>query len=240
MALAPGRYAVIDCEDAEVRCYCMCACLEVVADASSALQKWRGHEQLWIKVLRESDDEQWDVFRAYAQDLPSVDDACSQYRAFVLTGSHYSVTDDLPWIAALKEFVVAVTRAAEQRGSPHPRVFGGCFGHQLLASALGGRAGRNPGGSFVLGAESITLAPGEAQALGVQRVQRLLESHEDQVLEAPPGSSRMRIGGAWGGRGGGRAGVQQVPVMAATPPADFARRASRRRDRHRNVRNGRR
>ena len=53
--------------------------------------------------------------------------------AWLVTGSKHGVYDDLPWIEPLKAFL-RITRAA---GQP---IIGICFGHQLLAEAMGGRA----------------------------------------------------------------------------------------------------
>jgi GMP synthase-like glutamine amidotransferase len=40
---------------------------------------------------------------------------------------------------------------------PTVKVFGGCFGSQVLALAMGGRVGKNPGGKFVVGSEELVL-----------------------------------------------------------------------------------
>ena len=47
------------------------------------------------------------------------------------TGSRYSVYEDRPWINALERYV------REARDASDPFV-GICFGHQVLAQALGG------------------------------------------------------------------------------------------------------
>jgi len=79
------------------------------------------------------------AFRAYAAHdgaLPAGPDECD---AWLITGSKHGVYDDLPWIEPLKAFL-RETRAA---GRP---IVGVCFGHQLLAEALGGRAGKSAKG----------------------------------------------------------------------------------------------
>jgi len=57
----------------------------------------------------------------------------------VVTGSHDSVTDHPAW----SERVAAWLREAVQHGLP---LLGICYGHQLLAHALGGQVGDNPQG----------------------------------------------------------------------------------------------
>ena len=59
--------------------------------------------------------------------------------AYLITGCKLSVYDELPWIGALAEFVRQVIEAKK-------KLLGICFGHQLLADALGGRVERNSHG----------------------------------------------------------------------------------------------
>lgn len=66
----------------------------------------------------------------------------------VITGSHDMVTDGLPWIADAAAWI----RRAAAAGLP---LLGICFGHQLLADALGGRAAYHPDG-LEIGTADIT------------------------------------------------------------------------------------
>ncbi len=58
----------------------------------------------------------------------------SQCDAYLLTGSKTGVYDDEPWITPLTEWLQSAHRRQE-------RLMGICFGHQMLAHALGGHAG---------------------------------------------------------------------------------------------------
>ena len=66
--------------------------------------------------------------------LPSLNSAS----AFIITGSSDSVTERLPWMLRLEGFIRDVVG--------HTPLFGICFGHQLVAQALGGTVEKNPKG----------------------------------------------------------------------------------------------
>jgi GMP synthase-like glutamine amidotransferase len=108
--------------------------------------------------------------------LPERPDECD---AWLCTGSSASVYDAEAWISDLSAFVREVHAARV------PFV-GICFGHQLLAHALGGRTERAPGGWGVgaLAMDVTQTAPWMAPALSSVT---LLYSHQDQVTELPPG-----------------------------------------------------
>jgi len=107
--------------------------------------------------------------------LPDGPDACD---GWLLTGSSASVYDDEPWIAETAGFVRAVH---------HARVpcVGVCFGHQLLAHALGGRTEKAAGG-WGVGALPMTVVQAEPWMDPPQSTATLLYSHQDQVIQLPP------------------------------------------------------
>jgi GMP synthase-like glutamine amidotransferase len=98
--------------------------------------------------------------------------------AWLITGSRHGVYDDLPWIGPLKDFVRAC-RAADV-----PMV-GICFGHQILAEALGGRAEKSDKG-WGLGVQSyeVVTKPGWMADMPDRFSVRAL--HQDQVVDLPP------------------------------------------------------
>ncbi|MEM9429560.1 MAG: type 1 glutamine amidotransferase [Pseudomonadota bacterium] len=99
--------------------------------------------------------------------------------AWLVTGSRYGVYDDLPWIAPLKTFL----RTAFEARVP---LIGVCFGHQLIAEALGGRAEKFSGG-WSLGAtaySSVRDLPEWAATIAGEWT--ALAVHQDQVTQLPP------------------------------------------------------
>lgn len=106
----------------------------------------------------------------------------------VVTGSYASVTDRAPWMTELGEVLL---EAAER-----VPVLGVCFGHQLLAAALGGAVERNPRGPEV-GTREVSLTDaGRADPLlaGLPDPLPVQQFHEDHVPATPPGAVLLAEG----------------------------------------------
>jgi GMP synthase (glutamine-hydrolysing) len=104
----------------------------------------------------------------------------------VVTGSASMVSEREPWSERAGEWLAAAARA----GTP---VLGICYGHQLLAHALGGRVSRNPKGREI-GTVRIQLAPAahEDALLGDLREPCYAHTtHRESVLELPQGARRL-------------------------------------------------
>ena len=87
---------------------------------------------------------------------------------WLITGSRHGAYEDLPFIAPLSDFL----RRAYAAEVP---IVGICFGHQILAQALGGKVEKFPGG-WVVGRQVY-----DWQGRDVA----LMAWHQDQVTEAP-------------------------------------------------------
>ncbi len=110
-------------------------------------------------------------------------------RAVILSGSPRDAWSDDPINARLLE----VIQACRSRAVPF---LGVCYGHQLLARALGGPVGRHPAG-LELGNIDIELTPaGRAAPLfaGLPARFGVLSSHADAVLELPAGCELLAQG----------------------------------------------
>ncbi|GGG51278.1 hypothetical protein GCM10011403_05550 [Pseudohongiella nitratireducens] len=101
------------------------------------------------------------------------------FDAFLITGSKFDSFADTPWIVELREYVRRLYK------SRMPMV-GICFGHQVLAHALGGVAGRSDAG-WGLGVMQYQIKA-ELPFLDSIEDVALIASHQDQVLSLPPGA----------------------------------------------------
>jgi GMP synthase-like glutamine amidotransferase len=116
---------------------------------------------------------------AEASQLPALTQL-GEFDGFVIPGSRFNATDDEPWIEPLCETI----RAAHAQGKA---LFGICFGHQVIAKALGGEAGAVLPYNFTV--DDIELQPLASQLLGGRSTIALYKSHGQQVLAAPPGAT---------------------------------------------------
>lgn len=95
----------------------------------------------------------------------------------LISGSLQSVYDRLPWMLNLEAFI----RVAHDREIP---IFGICFGHQILASALGGRVETLPTWEF--GEHPVFLQAEHPYLKGFDSGNLTLQVHQDHVVELPP------------------------------------------------------
>ncbi|WP_298565689.1 type 1 glutamine amidotransferase [uncultured Aliiroseovarius sp.] len=100
-------------------------------------------------------------------DFPSGPDAAD---GWLITGSKHGAYEDHDWIAPLE----ALIRQIRDAGRP---LVGVCFGHQIIAQALGGKVAKFDGG-WAVGRQTYDI-DGEQIALNAW--------HQDQVVELPEG-----------------------------------------------------
>ena len=110
------------------------------------------------------------------------DDPADCY-AYLITGSRAGVYDPEPWIRPLMGFA----RELHRRRIP---VAGICFGHQLLAQALGGRAEKSAKG-WGVGIRRVAVAAQRPWMQPPLAAFELIYSHQDQVTRLPPGARRL-------------------------------------------------
>ena len=118
---------------------------------------------------------EFETFSAIAGEMPSSIYACD---GWLITGSRHGVYDKLPWMAPLEGFI------RELAAAERPLV-GVCFGHQIIAEALGGKVVKSELG-WIVGVQHYDLE---------RRYDWMHESppsvamhayHQDQILDCPP------------------------------------------------------
>ena len=142
-----------------------------------------GDFDLWtLKALWAGDGEVKVVDAEHGDPLPSVD-RCA---GVVVTGSHVMVTDNLPWSERVAGWIPELV----DRSVPF---LGICYGHQLLAHALGGSVGFHPKGTEV-GTVEISLLPECADDPLFNLIPSTFSAHvthSQTVINLPKGAVRL-------------------------------------------------
>jgi GMP synthase-like glutamine amidotransferase len=112
----------------------------------------------------------------YPADIDEVD-------AYLITGSKSSVYEDKPWIATLMAFV-------RELHARKKKLVGICFGHQIVAHALGGRTAKSDKG-WGQGVHTYTFRKTPEWHDGQATDFSVLVSHQDQVVENAEGAEVM-------------------------------------------------
>ena len=138
----------------------------------------------------------------------------------IVTGSHAMVTEKLDWSEASAAWMAQLVEAQVP-------LLGVCYGHQLLAHAMGGEAGYHPRGMEIGTQEIKRLAADDALLGGLPEAFFAQTVHQQSALRLPPGAVLLasnafdahhafRIGTcAWG--------VQFHPEFSATAMRAYVR-----------------
>lgn len=149
-------------------------------DTFTDLTRERGGFADWLRQGCGWPEAQTRIWRPYVDEAaPCVE----HVRALVISGSRAMVSHREPWSERVAEWL----RHAVGSGFP---ILGVCYGHQLLAHALGGQVGPNPrgpefGGISVCFADS---AKDDPLFASLPAVIVALVSHSESVLELPEGA----------------------------------------------------
>jgi GMP synthase (glutamine-hydrolysing) len=142
--------------------------------------RYEDFEDWFAQFMDVPDFLQVDVFSQ--QPLPGPENLAG----VVITGSAAMVSDREDW----SEYTATWLEQAIQHGIP---VLGVCYGHQLLAHALGGRVGANPSGRQI-GTVKVRLTDSASIDPLFEHLPPTFAaqaSHQEVVLELPPGARRL-------------------------------------------------
>jgi GMP synthase-like glutamine amidotransferase len=164
----------------------------IVCDSQA---KWGGPEGIAKRVEKHfgSEDGRWKTYVAEEGQFPS-EEELRTFQGFYITGSKYSVNDDTQkWIKQLELFIQRAYALKK------PKVFGTCFGHQVISKALGGKVNLNPSERFVCHNEKIELCEVETDSrflndlkeISKKKPFRILQSHSECVEELPANARRI-------------------------------------------------
>lgn len=103
--------------------------------------------------------------------------------AYVVTGSIRGVYDFDPWITELSRFIRKCYQADK-------KLVGICFGHQILADALGGKAQKSERG-WGLGLKAFSIFDHKPWMAEKPGTCSLYFAHQDQVIQLPLGAERL-------------------------------------------------
>lgn len=120
------------------------------------------------------DDIDFKVYSVIDEQLPEDINECD---AYMITGSQYSAYDRYPWIDKLMSLV----RLLSERNK---KLVGICFGHQVIAQALGGEVEKSKNG-WGVGVMAANVCEKKPWMQPFNNTFDLLVTHQDQVVKLP-------------------------------------------------------
>ena len=145
------------------------AILETGRPPGDLADEFGDYPQMFAQLL--GDGFEIEKFNVEAGILPDP----SAHGAYLITGSPAGVYEPLDWIEPLKQFI---------REASHSKMVGVCFGHQVMAQALGGHVEKSEKG-WGVGLHRYSILRSEPWIDGKGSV-AVPASHQDQVVLQPP------------------------------------------------------
>ncbi len=121
---------------------------------------------------------QYRYYQVKEGELPETINECD---AYLITGSKAGVYDSDSWISHLQSWIVDFHQQ-------NAKLIGICFGHQIIAHSLGGRAAKSPRG-WGVGVHTCELI--DPLKPTKQSELSMLYSHQDQVQVLPPSAQLL-------------------------------------------------
>ncbi|MFC6671092.1 glutamine amidotransferase-related protein [Marinobacterium aestuariivivens] len=152
--------------------------LETGTSPQELAADYGSYADLFVRQLGAIDPQlQFECYRVVDDRFPTSAADCD---GWLITGSRHGVYEGLPWMRRLKDFILELWQA----GRP---LVGICFGHQIVAEALGGRVEKSHRG-WGVGLHRYQLV-GDCNGLGGRGGSLTLNAlHQDQILDKPAGA----------------------------------------------------
>lgn len=154
--------------------------LETDKPDPEAIEKFGSYVEMFQRLFLSVDDQlEFDVYQVTEGHYPESIHECD---AYLITGSKSSVYDEELWIKDLQDYVVSLH---DQR----KKLVGICFGHQIIAHALGGLTQKSEKGwgvgNTISYIEEDAFLGYKAWIQDGNKTYSLLMSHQDQVVKLP-------------------------------------------------------
>ncbi|RDH46098.1 glutamine amidotransferase-related protein [Zooshikella ganghwensis] len=145
------------------------------------LRKHGNYPAMIQKLLSAADFPcEFSIFQVHHNEFPDHITVCD---AYITTGSRYSAYDNLTWIRLLETFFLQIAET-------NIPVVGICFGHQVMAQALGGQVAKSPNG-WGVGVYQNDIVLKTPWMDPVQSNLNLVASHQDQVINLPSDATHI-------------------------------------------------
>ncbi|MCH9852581.1 MAG: type 1 glutamine amidotransferase [Alphaproteobacteria bacterium] len=120
-------------------------------------------------------DWQFDCYAVWQDDFP---ENILDYDGVIITGSPASVHDSDAWVATLIDLIKVMHHHKM-------KLFGGCFGHQAIALALGGKVAKNSNDYFSIGLETTHFVQKPDFMRDAPASITLYSVHKEEVIKLP-------------------------------------------------------
>lgn len=144
------------------------------------INQYGSYADMFIQLLEPCHPEL--TYRVYDVQSGEFPESANDCDGWIITGSKFSVYEPLDWITRLKALIrdIAIT--------DRPLV-GICFGHQIIAEALGGKVEKYDGG-WGLGVHTYELTDAFQQHVNAPQARLAINAvHQDQVVRLPPAAN---------------------------------------------------
>jgi GMP synthase-like glutamine amidotransferase len=148
------------------------AVLETGVPPAPLMEEFGSYPDMFADLLDSGYELQ--TFDVTSGDFPDA----AAHGAYMITGSPAGVYEPLPWIEPLMEFI---------RSARDSKMIGVCFGHQVMAQALGGEVIKSPKG-WAAGLNRYEVLRPQRWTNGERNV-AIPASHQDQVVVQPPNTT---------------------------------------------------